>query len=1174
MNKTFIQKISLAFLLFMVPVFGGLVYGQDTKVTISLENVPMEKVMNEIEKQTNYLFGSTENVDINRLVTVKVQNSPLKTVLEAMLKDSGVTYVIEGTNILLKVGGGSTKATGPAEITGTILDESGFPVIGAAVLVKGTTVGAVADFDGNFTLTVPSPADKAVLDVNCIGFVSQEITVGSRRHFDIVLNVDNLMLEDVVVVGYTPMRKSDFTGSISSIKSDELLSSTPTMAQSLAGKVAGVEVRQTTGAPGAGMSIRVRGVNSLSAGTEPLYVIDGYPASEDVYINPNDIASIDVLKDAASAAIYGSRGASGVVLITTKRGKDGDKAKITYDFSYGIQQLERKADVLNAEEFRDLYIHAYNESYRRRCIESGYEYSPYDDNTVRASRGFSLAEVGLHPMFYDFTTRSAVPVTTDTDWQDELYGNAGMMRHNVSITGGSKAIKYMASVGYLDQDGIIAPSNHKRLNARLNLDAQITDKIKAAVSYSMSDVNTRQVNSDGRALNDGVVQSALMMLPNLPAYNEDGSYAKGEMIALSEWGFNNPENPMALAHEVDITEKEARHSLNVNLEYEPIDNLVISARLGQQWYSYRYNYYRPMSVGRGTLQAYDPGLATYNIARSTSTQDTDRLGEFTANYSADWGEHHFSALGGFTLQRKDYDRIGVEATGFADDRIHEVTAHGSDASDLMLYSTRKQAWSMMSFLSRINWSYSNRYTVTASFRADGSSRFGPENRWGYFPSVSVGWTLSNEPFLKDALDKLVSIRFRGSWGKSGNNNIGNYAHISDISKGNYAFGTTTVSTSRLGGFADPSLGWETTNQTNVGIDLGFLDNRISLIANWYNSVSTDILYSQPISVISGFSSTTTNMRDAQIRNRGFDIQLDARILTGELQWNVSTNVSVNRNKVLSLGGVDDILSTSERSVQSHITKEGYPIGSFYGYKVAGIMSEADYQNALYDRTIYMDNDNSFPEGYVMKGPAVKSYDLADLSYGNTIWQDTNGDGIITEEDKTIIGDAYPDFTGGLSTNLVWKGLDFSASFTYSVGAEVINFQDYYLYNCEGSTNQYSIVNDRYFSDDNPGYNNVPAPVRFSTANTSNKLSSYYVEDASYFRCSNITLGYTFPKAWMERIKVSNLRVYVSGDNLFTITPYRGYNPEVSYKDGNLMPGFDWGMYPLSRIWTAGISITF
>ncbi len=1023
-------------------------------------------------------------------------------------------------------------------------------------------------------MTVPSPADKAVLDVNCIGFVSQEITVGSRRHFDIVLNVDNLMLEDVVVVGYTPMRKSDFTGSISSIKSDELLSSTPTMAQSLAGKVAGVEVRQTTGAPGAGMSIRVRGVNSLSAGTEPLYVIDGYPASEDVYINPNDIASIDVLKDAASAAIYGSRGASGVVLITTKRGKDGDKAKITYDFSYGIQQLERKADVLNAEEFRDLYIHAYNESYRRRCIESGYEYSPYDDNTVRASRGFSLAEVGLHPMFYDFTTRSAVPVTTDTDWQDELYGNAGMMRHNVSVTGGSKAIKYMASVGYLDQDGIIAPSNHKRLNARLNLDAQITDKIKAAVSYSMSDVNTRQVNSDGRALNDGVVQSALMMLPNLPAYNEDGSYAKGEMIALSEWGFNNPENPMALAHEVDITEKEARHSLNVNLEYEPIDNLVISARLGQQWYSYRYNYYRPMSVGRGTLQAYDPGLATYNIARSTSTQDTDRLGEFTANYSADWGEHHFSALGGFTLQRKDYDRIGVEATGFADDRIHEVTAHGSDASDLMLYSTRKQAWSMMSFLSRINWSYSNRYTVTASFRADGSSRFGPENRWGYFPSVSVGWTLSNEPFLKDALDKLVSIRFRGSWGKSGNNNIGNYAHISDISKGNYAFGTTTVSTSRLVGFADPSLGWETTNQTNVGIDLGFLDNRISLIANWYNSVSTDILYSQPISVISGFSSTTTNMRDAQIRNRGFDIQLDARILTGELQWNVSTNVSVNRNKVLSLGGVDDILSTSERSVQSHITKEGYPIGSFYGYKVAGIMSEADYQNALYDRTIYMDNDNSFPEGYVMKGPAVKSYDLADLSYGNTIWQDTNGDGIITEEDKTIIGDAYPDFTGGLSTNLVWKGLDFSASFTYSVGAEVINFQDYYLYNCEGSTNQYSIVNDRYFSDDNPGYNNVPAPVRFSTANTSNKLSSYYVEDASYFRCSNITLGYTFPKAWMERIKVSNLRVYVSGDNLFTITPYRGYNPEVSYKDGNLMPGFDWGMYPLSRIWTAGISITF
>ncbi len=1077
-------------------------------------------------------------------------------------------------------GGGQANVAGPAEITGKVVDQYGDPVIGAAIIVKGTSVGTSTDVDGNFSLKVPAPANQAVLNVNCIGFVDQAVTVGATRNFNIVLNVDSEMLEDVVVVGYTPMRKSDFTGSIASVKSDELLSSTPTMAQALAGKIAGVEVRQATGAPGAGVAIRVRGVNSLSAGTEPLYVIDGYPASEDVFINPSDIESIDILKDAASAAIYGSRGASGVVLITTKRGKDGEDAKITYEFSYGIQQVANKVDVLNAEEFRDLHIHAYNEAYRRRCTAAGLEYgkdwSYYDDNTVRAAKGFSLIEVGLHPMFYDFTTRQPVPVTTDTDWQDELFSNAGMMRHNISVTGGSKAIKYMASVGYLDQDGIIAPSGHKRLNARLNLDAQITKTLKASMSYSMSDANTRKVNSDGRIHNDGIIQSALAIIPNLPAYNEDGSLARSGMIKLSKegYGFNPPENPLVIAQGIEIYEKSDRHSLNMNLSWEPVKNLVFSARLGQQWYSYRYNYYRPMSVGQNGAEAYDASLASKNIARSTSTNDIDKLGEFTANYSAKFGKHSLSALLGYTLQRKEYDRVGVEAKGFADDRIHEVTAHGADPSDITLYSTRKAAWSMMSYLTRVNWSYDNRYTATASFRADGSSRFGTENRWGYFPSVSAGWTLSNEPFLKDALDKIASIRIRASWGMSGNNDIGNYAHIADISTGSYAFGNDAVITSRLGGYADAALGWETTKQTNVGVDLGFLDNRINFIANWYNSISTDILYSQPISTISGFNSTTTNMRNAQIRNRGVDFQLDARILKGPVQWNVSTNISVNRNKVLSLGGLDDILSTSERSVQSHITKEGYPIGSFYGYQVIGVMSTADYENALKDRNVYIANGNSFPEGYEMKGPAVKSYDLADLSAGNTIWQDTNGDGIINEHDRTILGDAYPDFTGGFSTNLAWNGFDLAASFTYSVGAEVINFQGYYLYNWEGGTNQLSSVLDRYVSDENPGKNNNPAPCRFSTSNNNTKLASYYVEDASYFRCSNITLGYTLPKSLLQKVKIKNCRVYVSGDNLFTLTKYRGYNPEVSYKSGNLMPGFDWGVYPLSRIWTAGLSITF
>lgn len=581
-----------------------------------------------------------------------------------------------------------------------------------------------------------------------------------------------------------------------------------------------------------------------------------------------------------------------------------------------------------------------------------------------------------------------------------------------------------------------------------------------------------------------------------------------------------------------------------------------------------------MSIGRDAAPAYSEELRSSNIARTTSTYDVDRLGEFTLSYKKKIGRHHIDALAGYTLQKKTYDRLGVEATGFADDRIHEVTGHGSNASDISLYSTRKAAWAMMSFLTRVNYSFDDRYTLTGSFRADGSSRFGIDSRWGYFPSVSAGWTLSNEPFLKDALKDVASIRLRASWGKSGNNDIGNYSSIAGISTGSYAFGTTAVSTSRLGGFADSELGWETTTQANIGLDLGFFNSRLNVIANYYNSISTDILYNAPISAISGFTSSTTNMTDAKIRNRGFDLQVDARLLTGKVKWNVSTNISINRNKVVSLGGLDDILSTSERSVQSHITKEGYPIGSFYGYKAVGIMSELDYKNALKDREVYLANGSKFPAGYTLQGPAVPSYALDDLSYGNTIWKDVSGDGVIDTNDKTILGNAYPDFTGGFSTSLSWKGFDLGASFTYSYGGEVINFQDYYLFNVEGSSNQYAIAADRYVSDTNPGRNNVPIATRISVTNQSLKLSSYYVEDASYFRCSNITLGYTLPKRLLRKIGVESCRVYVSGDNLFTITDYRGYNPEVSYKSSNLMPGFDWGCYPLSRIYSVGLNLTF
>lgn len=559
---------------------------QNKKITVDLDNVPVREFIKTVESQSGYTFAyNNSEIDLTRRVSVKAADENVVDVVIRALSAQNLTARMEGSRIVVsrKPAAARVQTAQPVRggvVTGTVKTISGEPVIGASVIVLETNRGNVTGLEGDFSVEA-TPGQT--LSVSFLGYNTQQIKVGSQTSFDITLTEDSKQISEVLVVGYTPMRKSDFTGSIASVKASELSATTPTVGQSLVGKVAGVEVHQTSGAPGDGVTIRVRGVNSLSASSAPLYVIDGYPASEDVFINPNDIESIDILKDAASAAIYGSRGASGVVLITTKRGKDGEAAKVSYDFSYGIQQLDHKVDLLNSTQFRDLLIDARNNSYRLRATAAGVSWSPYDDNTIRAAKGFSLAEMGIHPMCYDFTTRTPVTPQYDTDWQDELFSNAGIMRHNVSVIGGTKAIKYMASVGYMDQDGIIAPSNHNRINARINLDAQITKHLTASISYSMYDAKNTVVQAEGRMINDGVIQSALMYLPNLPAYEENGDYARSAMIRMkTDWGMNFPENPLAIANELDINEKMSRHNLNLNLVYEFLPDLKLSARLGQQ----------------------------------------------------------------------------------------------------------------------------------------------------------------------------------------------------------------------------------------------------------------------------------------------------------------------------------------------------------------------------------------------------------------------------------------------------------------------------------------------------------------------------------------------------------------------------------------------------------------
>ena len=1154
----------------------GAQVSQNSKITIKVQEEPLTSVLKKISQLSDYKFFYDEKIVQNApKVTLDVKNADIDIVLKALRNQSKLNYIVNEKTITVsaeKVAlkeDANNQEKSKKKYTGVIVDEQGESIIGASVALKGNNAtGTITDIDGQFTIELHI---GSIIHISYLGYTSQELKLGENTTLNIVLKEDTKLLDEVVIVGYTPMRKSDFTGSLANVKASELSLTSPTLGQALVGKIAGVQVAQTSGAPGEGVKIKIRGTNSLSAGSNPLYVVDGYPASEDVNINPNDIETIDVLKDAASAAIYGSRGASGVVLITTKRGKSG-KATVEYDYQFSIQQVSKKLDLLNAEQYRDLVIDARNNSYQDLAEAAGVSWSPLDDNATRTSKGFAFNQVGIPSIFFDFTTGKPVTPTYNTDWQDAIYKSAPMHRHNVGISGGQEYLRYRFSFGHLDQDGIIAPSNHRRINIRANVDADITKKLHVGVNFSFDDIKNREVQAEGRYINDGIVQSALLMFPQFPVYNEDRSYAVGNQIAMKSDGFQMVENPVALAHEIDIRSKSHRMNFNANISYDILKNLQAKVNVGTQYYNYRYNYYRPRTVGQDGDMPNSEAIKARVKAQDRTVEDIDRLGEFTLNYNETFGgKHKLQALLGASAQKKTYDRVYLTGIGFSDDRIHEITAHGPNPGDLTLDgSTRKAAWTMLSYFGRLNYSFDDRYVITGTVRTDGSSRFGKENRWGWFPSVSGGWTISNEKFFKDFAKEHISLRLRGSWGLSGNNNIGNYEHTSSMSNGGYVFGNTVESAYWAGSFRDESIGWEKTSQYNIGFDLGLFNGRLNIIGNYYNSESYDLLYDQPISSISGSKSVKTNLEDARVRNRGVDFQVDGRILTGEFTWSMSANISVNRNKVLDLGGLNDLYLTSERSVVSHVTRSGLPIGSFYGYFADGIISEQDYQNILFDKGNLV--NGSFPEGYKLTGPAVPNYST--VREGDVKWRDANKDGRITDDDRGILGDAFPDFTYGFSTNFSYKGFDLSAVFSGSHGGEVINFQKYYLYNMEGSGNQLSSTLGRWKSSSNPGNGQVFRAARHSTSNISMRLASYMVEDASYFRCANITLGYNFKPSLLSKIRLQGLRIYASVDNLFTISDYEGYNPEVDYKGDNLLPGFDWGVYPLARTFSIGAKVTF
>ncbi|HIY74719.1 MAG TPA: SusC/RagA family TonB-linked outer membrane protein, partial [Candidatus Sphingobacterium stercorigallinarum] len=806
-------------------------------------------------------------------------------------------------------------------ITGRIIDQQGAPIAGATVSIPARSVTVLSDQNGTFTI---SGNLKDTLQVNYLGYTTVSLAIASLSDNEIVLAQAHQQIEEVLVsIGYQQVRKSDVTGAISSVQAEELNLSAPNLSQGMVGKVAGVQIMQTSGAPYDGAKMRVRGMGSINAGSDPLYVIDGYPAGNNLNINPNDIESIDVLKDAASAAIYGSRAAGGVVMITTKRGKKGS-SNVDYEVLAGFGELSKKVDVLDADQFIDLLIDGRNNSYRDLITGQGNAWTDdmiHDDNATRVSRVGNAGSVTIPEEYYDFSTGQAKPAKYNTDWQDEVYRAAPFQRYNLSVYGGTEKTRYFLSGSYQDQQGIMLHTGQQRFNFRTNVDTRVNDRLTVGANVSFTYNDNREVTT-GR-YDRSPSMSALIYLPTLPAYNEDGSYAQFNMGQLSadQYGIQNPENPLAYLSNIKNNRKGKRGLYNAFADFRIIDGLHLKLNGGLSTYDEKYDYYRPTSIANGNNPPFSDNAKNAAYADANTRSEIDKLVEATLHYNKSFQDkHNLSALLGYSAQRTDIDYIAVRARGFQNDAIGEITDKGGDPSNFVLQNAFKRITTLQSYFSRVNYDFDSKYFLSATLRTDASSRFGASNKWGVFPSLSAGWTISNESFYEDWLGRASSMKLRASWGRSGNNNIGDYATITSYSSPTGVIIGDQVETAYYPlDLKDTGLGWEITSQYNAGLDLTMWNRRVSLMTNFYLSQSTNLLFNQPISAVSGATTILTNLPHSKVENKGFDLQLDARLVRNE-NWDLgfSGNINVNRNKVLDLGGASTIITNgAERSYHTH-----------------------------------------------------------------------------------------------------------------------------------------------------------------------------------------------------------------------------------------------------------------
>lgn len=1002
-------------------------------------------------------------------------------------------------------------------VQGTVKDaQTSLPVEGVSVSVKGSAIAATTDSQGKFNIAAVNPG--AVLVFTAVGYKRQEAAAGTGQ-LQIWLEPSETALDEVIIVGYGTQRKSDLTGAVAVVGAKEITQRpVDRVEQGLQGRIAGVQVTSTTGAPAGGMRIRIRGSNSIQYGNNPLYVIDGFPmGGSSEFLNPNDVESITVLKDASATAIYGARGANGVVLITTKKGVRG-ATQITYDAYYGSQSVTKKLDLLNAKEYATL-ARTFWSRFRNGSLVS------------RAYKEEDIAKMGK-----------------GTDWQDAIFQTAPIHSHNLSVRGGNEKTRFALSGNYFDQDGIVIFSNFKKANVGLNLDHSINDKLNigANVSFGYNRDRPIQHSTAGHG-NSGVIYAALHSDPVQPVRNEDGTYTSQDRLWTTQGIYANPaiQNPVEMAENAQALNTRTRLLGNFYAQYEVTENLTAKTTFGTYLTNGRSRNYLP--------SYFVNSRATGGSGGVSSSELFNWVNENTLTYKKTFEDRHqLEVLGGFTVQRESEESLSAASQGFFTDVLGFYNLGlGEDAQ---YPATGHSQWSMVSFLGRVNYDFASRYLLTVSARYDGSSRFGKNNRYGFFPSAAVAWNVKNEEFLESAT-WLSELKLRSSIGVTGNQSIPLYRNLQTYGLGSpYSFGGQFVTSIVPEALVNEDMKWESTRQIDVGMDIGFLNNRLSVVADYYHKKTSDLLFSVQIPRQGGFTSMLQNI--GSVENKGVELGVNGVISQGDFRWDASANISFNRNKVLQLADADRFFGSTISSymIQRNggagtVVMVGQPIGMFWGNHFDGLWQT----QAEFDAGHMAGNGNS--------GPGFENF------------RDVDGNGKFEEGlDETVIGNPHPDYAFGFNTNLAYKGFDLSIFLNGVQGNDVLNL------NLIDLTTQVNGMNGlaRYVNAwDGQGTSNEIAKIDRPDGRQGtfpNRVSTNYLEDGSFVRLSNVTLGYNIPLA---NSKLRMARVYVAGENLYAWTNYSGYDPEVnSLGDNNTVFGVDMNAYPRARMFRLGVQVGF